>query len=270
MTTWLLPLLFATIAWFVSTGAILWLNRRSADTHPASMVGATGVAGLAFAAILISAQHDGAAAVYVAFFAAVAVWGWHEMSFLMGFVTGPRRLPCPEGVAGWRRFRFATATLIHHEIALALTAALLILITWNQPNPVAGLTFLLLFMMRLSTKFNIFLGVPHLADEMMPAHLAYLKSYFRKGRINALMPVSAVCTLLLALYLALGAANAPVGSGEAVGYALLFSLAMLALVEHVFLMVPFRDPALWNWALPKEILGPGSNQGMMKGSADGL
>jgi len=264
MPTWLPPLLIATIAWFVSTGAILWLNRRPAETHPATMVGATVVSGFAFAAVLISAQHDTAAAVYIAFFAALALWGWHEISFLMGFVTGPRRSACPAGVTGWRRFRFATATLIHHEIALALTAALLIVVTWSQPNPVAGFTFLLLFVMRLSTKFNIFLGVPHLADDMMPPHLAYLKSYFRKGRINALMPVSAACSVLLALYLARGAANAPVGSGEAVGYALLFSLAVLAMLEHVFLMVPFRDPALWSWALPK------NQQGTLKGSADGL
>ncbi len=274
MSSWLLPLALATVAWFVSTGAVLWLDRQPANTHPASMVGATVVAGLAFAAILISAEYASAASVYVAFFAALALWGWHEMSFLMGFVTGPRRLPCPVGATGWRRFRFATATLIHHEIALALTAAILILATWGQPNPVAGVTFLLLFVMRLSTKFNIFLGVPHLAADMMPPHMAYLKSYFRTGRITALMPISAIATLLLALWLAAGAANAPVGSGEAVGYALLFTLAVLALVEHLFLMVPFRDSALWNWALPKDNFGaktaPNAAQGMMKGSVDGL
>lgn len=264
MTSWFIPLLFATIAWFFSTGLILWLDRRPASTHPSSLMGATVASGFAVAAILVSAQIDSVASVYVAFLATLVVWGWHEMSFLMGFVTGPRRLPCPEGATGWRRFRFATATLIHHEIALALTAVALILMTWNQPNPVAGITFLLLFVMRLSTKFNIFLGVPHLADEMMPPQLAYLKSYFRKGRFNALMPVSALCSVLVAVLFARGAANAPVGSGEAVGYALLFVLAALAIIEHVFLVVPFRDSALWSWAMPQQI------QRNKKGSLNGL
>ena len=264
MISLFLPLMLAILAWFVSTGAILWLDRRPASTHPASLVGATIVAAVAFAAVLVSAESDSAASVYVAFLATLAIWGWHEMSFLMGFVTGPRRLPCPEGVTGWRRFRFATATLIHHEIALAVTAAVLIIISWGQPNPIAGLTFLLLFVMRLSTKFNIFLGVPHLADDMMPPQLAYLKSYFRKGRISGLMPLSALCCVMLAIVLARGAANAPVGSGEAVGYALLFTLSALAIIEHVFLIVPFRDSALWNWAMPEQ------NQRKMKGSLNGL
>ncbi len=264
MTAWFIPFLFATIAWFVSTGFILWLDRLPASTHPTSLMGATIASGIAVAAILVTAQSDSALSVYVAFFATLVVWGWHEMSFLMGFVTGPRRLPCPEGVTGWRRFRFATATLIHHEIALALTAAVLIILTWGQPNPIAGATFLLLFVMRLSTKFNIFLGVPHLADEMMPPHLDYLKSYFRKGRFSVLMPVSALCSGLIALLFARGAANAPVGSGEAVGYALLFVLAALAIVEHVFLVVPFRDSALWSWAMPQQF------QRNKKGSLNGL
>ena len=273
MADWLVPLAFALLAWFFSTGAILWLDQRPADTHGASLVGATILSGIAFAAVLVSAGDASVFGAYTAFVATIAIWGWHEMAFLMGFVTGPRRLACPDGVTGWRRFRFATATLIHHEIALALTAILLILLTWGGPNPLAGTTFLLLFVMRLSTKFNIFLGVPHLADAMMPPQLDYLRSYFRKAPGNPLMPVSALGSVLVAAWFAQAALQAPAASGAEAGYVLLFTLAALAIIEHAFLLLPVRDSALWTWAMPKHIsqaTGLQKPQRTSKGSDDGL
>jgi putative photosynthetic complex assembly protein 2 len=243
------PILFATAIWFVATGAVLWLDRRSPATWPASLLAATVVAGFATAAVLVTAPLDTPLAAHVAFVAAILVWGWHEMAFLMGFVTGPRRAPEPAGARGWRRFRFATATLIHHEIALALTALLLFLATWGQPNLVAPYAFLLLFALRLSAKFNIFVGVPHLADDMLPPHLHYLATYFRRRRAGPLLMASTV--LVLGTTLALGAAAlaAPAGSGLRAAYQLLAALAALGLLEHLFLVLPWRETALWGWAM---------------------
>jgi putative photosynthetic complex assembly protein 2 len=246
---WLAGAGIAVVAWFVATGAILWLDRRPVETYPASLVGATALAGVAFAVVLVTAEMPHAGAAFAGFLATLLLWGWHEMSFLMGLVTGPRRLPCPAGARGWRRFRFATATLIHHEIALAATALILFLVTWGQPNQVAPLTFLLLFAMRLSTKLNIFLGVPHMAHEMLPEHLAYLKSYFGTRRRSPLMPLSILATCLLAAGLAAAAAQAAPGSAEAATLVLLVTLTLLALLEHLFLLLPFRDSALWGWAM---------------------
>jgi putative photosynthetic complex assembly protein 2 len=213
MQGFLLPLGITLIAWFFATGAILWLDRRPAETWPASLLGATVVSGFAVAAVLISAEHDTPLAAYAAFLGAILIWGWHEMSFLMGFVTGPRRLPCPPDAKGWQRFKLATATLIHHEIALALTAFLLLLVTWSQPTQIAGWAFLLLFGMRLSTKFNIFLGAPNFSDEMLPPHLSYLRSYFSARRSNLLLPLSAAASVAVTLALAAAALAAPQGSG---------------------------------------------------------
>jgi putative photosynthetic complex assembly protein 2 len=246
---WITSLMVATLTWFVATGVILWLDRRPADTYPASLLGATAAAGFAFAAILVTAEMGTAAAAWAGFFATIILWGWHEMSFLMGVVTGPRREPLATGARGWRRFRLATAALIHHEIALALTAFLLFIVTWGQPNQVAPLTFLLLFVMRLSTKLNIFLGVPHMAHEMMPAHLAYLKSYFGTRRRQLLMPLSLIGATALAAGLAMATTSAAPGSAHAATLTLLFALTLLALVEHLFLILPVRDSALWGWAM---------------------
>lgn len=246
----LVPFAVALVAWFFATGVILWLDRRPEDSWGASLLGATVVAGFAFAAVLVSMEAATPLAAYAGFVAAILLWGWHELSFLLGFVTGPRREACPPDACGWRRFRLATATLIHHEIAIALTAVALLAVTWGQPTQIAAWTFLLLFAMRLSTKFNIFLGVPHFSDEMLPDHLAYLRSYFRSGRGNPLLPLTTLAAVALTAWLAWAALAAAPESGLAIQYKLLASLAFLGAVEHLFLLLPVRDSALFTWFLP--------------------
>jgi putative photosynthetic complex assembly protein 2 len=121
--------------------------------------------------------------------------------------------------------------------------------TWGQPNQTATLTFLLLFVMRLSAKLNIFAGVPHLSIEMMPDHMRYLASYFRIRPPRAFYVLSLAGICGLAAWLA----NAALGAqgGLATGYALAFALVVLAFIEHGFLVVPWQDTALFRWAMPE-------------------
>ena len=241
------PILFATVLWFVATGFVLWLDRLPSRTWPASMVGATVASGFAMAGIIATAPETSPAAAYVGFACALVLWGWHELSFLMGFVTGPNRDPCPDGARGWRRFRLAAATLIHHEVAMFLTVIVIMAATWGQPNQTATLTFVLLFVMRLSAKFNIFAGVPHLSTEMMPDHMRYLASYFRIRPASGLFAISLVAIGALAALLGKAAISAE--GGLATGYALAFALVVLAFVEHGFLVVPWQDTRLFRWAM---------------------
>jgi putative photosynthetic complex assembly protein 2 len=232
----------------VGTAAVVWLDSRPRATFRASL-GWAGLAAIgATALVWIHADDGTASGAYVGFAAAIVIWGWHEMSFLMGEVAGPNRLPCPLGAAGWVRFKAATATVIHHELAIAATAVLLFAITWGQPNQVAPLTFLLLFALRLSAKFNLFLGVPNLSDEVFPEHLAYLKSYFRVRAMNPLFPLSIAFGVGLAVWAWTSAEAAPEGSGAAAGGALLAALAALGVVEHLFLVLPMRDAKMFRWA----------------------
>jgi putative photosynthetic complex assembly protein 2 len=244
-----LPLLFATVLWFVATGFVLWLDRLPSTTWPASIVGATVASGFAMAAIIATAPLTGSTAAYVAFAASLLLWGWHELSFLMGFVTGPNREPCPPGATGWRRFRLAAATLIHHEVAMFATILVIAAATWGQPNQTATLTFLLLFFMRLSAKLNIFAGVPHLSIEMMPDHMRYLASYFRIRPPRILFVLSLAGISVLAAWLGHAALSAE--GGLATCYALAFALVILAFIEHGFLVVPWQDTALFRWAIPE-------------------
>lgn len=244
----LAPLLFALVMWFVGTGAVVWLDSRPAATFAASHRAAGVVAGAAMIAVFAARQDPGAGGAYLGFAAAILIWGWHEMGFLMGFVAGPRHLPCPPDARGWTRFRLATATVIHHELALAAQLIVLAAIGWGAPNQAATLTFALLFAARLSAKLNLYLGVPNLSDEVFPAHLAYLKTYMPKRAFNALMPVSLAGLAAVVWWGWTAAAAATPGSGPAVTATLVTGLAALAFVEHLFLVLPLRDGAMWRWA----------------------
>jgi putative photosynthetic complex assembly protein 2 len=242
------PLLFSLLMWFIGTAAIVWLDSRPRATYPTSLTLAALVAIAATVLVWAEAGDATAHGAYTGFAAAIVIWGWHEMSFLMGMVAGPNRAECPPDITGWQRFRVATATVIHHELAIAATAILLFAVTWGQPNQAAPLTFLLLFVLRLSAKFNLFLGVPNLSDEVFPAHLAYLKSYFRTAKCNALFPLSLIMSSGLAVWAWRAAAAAPAGSGAAASGMLLAGLAVLGVVEHLFLVLPLRDAKMWHWA----------------------
>jgi len=251
MTAHVLPVLFVVVAWFVSTGVVIALvaalgrlSRRAARWSVAA-AGIVAVTGLWLAHhVAGDASPRGA---YLGFAAAFAVWGWHELSFLMGVITGPRAMPLPGGTTGWTRFRMAAATLIWHEVALAATAAVLLALTWGQSNQLAALTFAALFGLRLSAKLNIFLGVPNLTVDFLPARLAHLKSYFRVAHFNPLFPVTVAVASVAALLLAEHAALAP--DAQAPGLTMLTTLVALGVLEHWFLVLPFRDAALWRWAM---------------------
>ena len=246
------PLLFALMVWFFGTAAVVWLDSRPRSTFRRSFRGAGIVALMALAAIVQTASDSSMTSVYIAFAASVAIWGWHEMGFLMGFVSGPSHEPCPPEARGWERFKLATATVIHHEVALAATVLLLFAVTWGQPNQASPLAFALLFGMRLSAKLNLFLGVPSLSDEVFPAHLAYLKTYFRKARCNWLFPFS-VTLGSVATWWAWTAAEAARDPGIAASYTLVAGLAFLGVVEHLFLVLPIRDAMMYRWATPQPV-----------------
>ena len=243
------PLLFALLMWFIGTAAVVWLDSRARETFRTSLMLAGLVAIGAMGLVWVRADDASVGGAYVGFGAAILIWGWHEMSFLMGEVAGPNRAECPPGAAGWTRFKAATATVIHHELAIAATAIALFALTLGQPNQAAPLTFLLLFALRLSAKFNLYLGVPNLSDEVFPAHLAYLKSYFRNRRMNALFPVSVAFGSGLAVWAWTVAEAAAVDSGAAATGTLIAGLAALGVVEHLFLVLPLKDAKMFRWAI---------------------
>ena len=197
------------------------------------------------------------------------VWAVIEMSFLMGVVTGPRRLPCPPAATEWQRFKAACLAVAYHEAAIVGTLGLLWWLTAGKPNTLGVTVFGLLWLMRLSTKLNIFLGVPNPAAELLPPRISYLKSYFRQAPMSWFFPVSVTLATAATGYCLSLALAAPAGSFDAQAAAILTALAALGVIEHWFLVLPFQPEALWGWSLgsrsnvkpsPADTAGPGRDR----------
>lgn len=244
-----LPVLATIAVWFFATGLIAWAANARREGFPRSLVlaGVAGVAGLG--AVLASLPMTGIEGSYLGFVGALAIWGWHELAFLTGGVTGPRREPAMPHAHGLLRFRQASAAVIHHEIVLAATALMLVALSWGHPNPLGAQVFALLFGLRLLSKMNLFVGVPNASTDMLPRHLAYMTSYFGPNRFTPLLAASIAGTVVMASWLGAFAAGAEPGA-SAVGASLLFGIAALGALEHLFFALPLRDGALWGWALP--------------------
>lgn len=247
--TYTLAVLYALFVWWFSTGLILYLDGLPRRTFRWSMLAATLLAAAALYGLGVSGADPSVRGAYLGFTCALVIWGWHEMSFLMGLVTGPWRAPCPEGATGWRRLHRAIQTILYHELAIAATAALVVALTWNAPNQVGTWTFMLLWLMRLSAKLNVYLGVPNLTEEFLPDHLQYLKSFMAKRPMNLLFPVSVTVSTGVAALLVQQASGSDGDAFEGASFTFLATLMILAILEHWFLVLPLPDAALWQWAL---------------------
>ncbi|MFW5680664.1 MAG: putative photosynthetic complex assembly protein PuhE [Pseudomonadota bacterium] len=243
------PILYAVFLWWFSTGLILLIIGLPRRTHGWSLGGATVLAALGLAAFFLSAHDTSVLGAYVAFTSALLVWGWHEIAFLTGFVTGPRRDRATPDSAGWPRFREAFGTVAHHEIAILLTALLLAVMVWNAPNAVGFWTFVVLWVMRISAKLNVFWGVPNINEEFLPRQLDFLTSYFRKGPTNGFFPVAVSLATIGAGALLVHGFVLELGPLWTAGLMLVGSLLTLAVIEHWFMVLPLKDAALWRWAL---------------------
>ena len=240
----------AVFAWWISTGAILYAVHKSDDkgfeakraivlvTAPAALIGFMIIRG-SLAPMTIGN-------VYLSFFGALLVWGWMELSFLTGYITGPSRKPLsPNG----SRFLQAFKTVAFHEIMLLAGLLTIIAISAKAENRVGMACFLILFVARIMAKLNLFFGVPRINTEFIPSSLAHLKSYFRQGSISFVFPIAiTILTAVLAVCVE-RLINAQTDV-IAVGFGLLTALSALALLEHWLMVVPLPDAKLWRWLMP--------------------
>lgn len=247
--------LYAILLWWFSTGAILWLGGLPRATHRWTLGGATLVLAAALCGMALNAHDTSVTGAYAGFTCGLLAWAWVETTFLLGAITGPRRAACPPGARGAARFRAAAAAILHHELAAIAVVLAALAITWGQPNAAAAHTLLLLWGMRLSTKLNLFLGVPNTNEGFLPDRLRYLGSYFARRRMNPLFPVSIVAATVVTGLLAYGAAGT-----DGTAAALLATLAALAWLEHWFLMLPIPVETFWRWGFRSRAPGTTSVQ----------
>ena len=244
---------FAVFAWWISTGAILIVVRRSDASdrmaHGRSVILTIPLLALGIAGLIVSSGALTSANIYLAFASVLLVWGWVELAFLAGVVTGPERRGCPAHLAGRARFARGWSAVAHHEIALLLALLAVLLVTWGTANTFGLWAFAILFFARISAKLNLFFGVPRINTEFLPRPLAHLASYFRRGPVTAAFPIG-VTLLSVATALLAERMLSATDPATAVGFALLTTLAALATLEHWLMVVPLPDAKLWRWMLP--------------------
>lgn len=244
-----LPAFYALFVWWFTTGAIMYLGGLPRRTYRWSLLAATGLVLAALIGLDRSADSATAAGAYCAFTCAIAVWGWVEISFLMGFVTGPRTTAAPAGCSEWQRFVFAIQAIAYHELAILLAAGVVVALCAGSPNQVGVWTFLILWVMRLSAKLNLFLGVRNLGEEFLPERLRYLRSFFVKRPMNLLFPVAVSVSTIAAAILWTEATATVASAAERTGLALAATLLSLAILEHWFMVLPLPSARLWGWGL---------------------
>jgi putative photosynthetic complex assembly protein 2 len=244
-----LPFAFAVLVWWAGTGAILYLDGLPRSTFPRTMTVTTIVASLAVWGLWYSSGQATVAGAYCGFACAILIWAWQEVAFLLGYVTGPRRGPCPPGATGWRRARYAFEAVSHHEVALVFLALAVVAATWDRPNHTGLWTYLVLWIMRQSAKLNVFLGVRNLNADFLPDHLKYLQTYFVRAPMNALFPMSVAAATLAAIPLWQGAVHPDADAFASTSRALVASLLTLAILEHALMVLPLPAERLWAWAM---------------------
>jgi putative photosynthetic complex assembly protein 2 len=244
-----IPVGFAIFIWWFSTGLILLLDNLPRTTFRWSLVISTVLALSALVGIARTAGQETPGAAYCAFTCALLVWGWHELSFLTGWITGPRKRASPPGAPDRLRFVQAVQAILWHEIGIIAVGLGIVAITWGQPNQVGTWTFLVLWVMRTSAKLNLFLGVRNLSEEFLPAHLKYLASFFRRRAMNLLFPVSVTAATVVAAAMVQAAMAPDAAAATSVGLLLAATMLALAIVEHWLLVLPLPATALWRWAM---------------------
>lgn len=213
------------------------------------MAGATVVLALAILTIWTTTGDTSRWAAYASFTGGVLAWGWQEISLYTGFVTGPRKVRCAAGCSGLRHFGHAIGVNLWHELSIIATALVITALSWGAENQWGLWTYVLLWVMHLSARLNVFLGVRNVSEEFVPAHMDVLKSFLTKKPMNLLFPFSVTAATASAVLL-FGQAFAAGTGHRLTGYCLLAAIAALAVVEHWLLMLPLPVEKLFQWSLP--------------------
>jgi putative photosynthetic complex assembly protein 2 len=249
MVLYALPAFYALFIWWFSTGVIMYLDGLPQKTFKWSILGATVLMVFSLWGIYASRNDASVAGAYCAFSCGLLAWGWQEISFYMGYVTGTRKEPCPEGCSGWKHFGHAIQTSLWHELAIIASGVVIVALTWGSKNQIGMWTFMVLWWMHQSAKLNVFLGVRNLNEEFLPEHLQFLKSFLTKKPMNLLFPLSITISTVILVKLVQAAHQVNGSRFDAAGFCFLAMLMGLAIVEHWLLMLPLPAAALWGWSL---------------------
>jgi putative photosynthetic complex assembly protein 2 len=242
------PIALAVFLWWFSTGIIFYLDGLPVKSFKWSMLGGTALTVLAFGWLWSSVGDATVWAAIAGFASALVIWGWMEMSLYMGFVTGPRKQRCAKGCKGVHHFGHAIAANLWHELAIIAGALVIAAMSWNAENQTGLWSYLILWLMHLSARLNVFLGVRNVSEEFVPAHMDVLKGFLRQKRMNVLFPFSILVSTMIAVWM-VQQTMAATDSFAITSWCLLTAIMVIGVVEHWLLMLPIPFARLWAWSL---------------------
>lgn len=249
MALYILPPIFAAFLWWFSTGAVLLLVGLPKRFVVAKIIAAAGLLIVSLYGLAISSNENGSGSAFIAFTSAVLLWGSQEIAFLAGWITGPRAATCPPSARGAARLGYALQAIIYHELSLLACAAAVAVLGWNGVNQTGLWTFATLWVLRQSSKINLFLGVPVTNDELMPSDVQFLKSYFLRKPVSAFFPLSVTAATATLVVLGQRLVEVVATSFEIASLALVSTLFALGVLEHWFMLLPRPAMKLWGWGV---------------------
>lgn len=249
MLSFVAPVLYALFLWWFLTGLIMVVYGRSPRTIRLFFAAATLLMLAALAGIFLTRQGTEKWHIYTAVTCSMILWGWHTGSYYLGFVTGPKaKRPFSRHLPLIARFRLALRASLHHELLVVTFVILLAALTWAQANRWGFWLFLAMWLMHLSAKLNIFLGVRNFYIEFLPMHLHPLDRLLIRQPSNFFMPISIILAASIALTLVYHAIIPTTDPAHSAGYLFVGVMIGLGILEHLLLVLPI-PATLWGWGV---------------------
>ena len=177
---YLLPGLYVIALWWSSTLLLMRLA-GGARSRGGTWAVALGLLGLGAGLLLAERGRQASADVYLSFLAGVLCWSGLDASYYSGLLLGPRRggclRDCPRTCGPRRRFRHALGANLYHELAAAALVAFVAAVQWGAPNQLGLWTVCTLWGAGRLARLNVFVGLPNLRPEMLPAALAGMRQF---------------------------------------------------------------------------------------------
>ena len=244
---------FVIFLWWISTTVVLALTRKNdIENNIKTMVLVTIVLALGFLILIYSRNIVSVYSAYFGFVSILMIWAWQETAFLVGWIIGSRKSKCPKDSKGFKRAWLAFQTINYHELTLVILGVTIWVLTKDSPNDIAFKTFMVLWIMRLSAKINIFLGVRNFYEEFLPKKISYLTTYFKRKSYNPLFPFLLAVASIADMLFWYNAGTA-VNSFERASLTLIAALLGLGIVELILMMLPFQLDRIWRLGLLKRI-----------------
>lgn len=255
LATFLLPVCYTVVLWWFTTGVIMVFYRSQRWLVHTFFIVATCIALASFVGVIATRDIEGTRGVYLAVACGIILWAWQTASYYLGYITGPSAGELPGGeesapLRSWRlrdRFKLALNASIHHELLAAVTGVLLVALTWGSVNRWAAWIYVALWLMHVSAKLNVFLGVRNFRIDILPSEMHYLDELLPRRPMNLLFPFSVVISGALVLGLIYQGITPGADAAQTAGSFIVATMVTLGLLEHLLLVIPL-PVTVWGWS----------------------